>query len=458
MGVIDRVRAAWDGMRQVVRSPVAPWGGGDPYSYTYAYSYGDPNREQLFPSYEQFAGVAYSGNAIVFGIIHRRMQLFSEATFKWRRLADKKLFGNPDLIKLEQPWPGGTTADLLGRMEQDASLAGNAFIRDCGGRLERLRPDLVTIVSTINVDDYGNQVREVVGYIYDPTSTDPDRAIDFYPESEVAHWAPIPDPLANFRGMSWLTPVVREINADTAMTDHRDAYFRNAATPNLILKYANALTAEQKKAIGEQAAARHGGSSNAFRTMVLDAGADPMVVGSNLNEAAYTLVQAAGENRIAVAAGTPSIIVGLKEGLQAATLANFDAAMRLMADLTIRPNWRSACAALQKLVPPPAGCQLWYDTADIAALQAGEADKAATFATDAATADGLIQSGWTPDSVQVAMNARDMSLLVHTGMFSVQLQKPGPAEPAGVAEGSPADAPPALNGKKPAPATAGGRA
>jgi hypothetical protein len=30
----------------------------------------------------------------------------------------------------------------------------------------------------------------------------------------VAHWSPIPDPLANFRGMSWLTPVLREIDAD----------------------------------------------------------------------------------------------------------------------------------------------------------------------------------------------------------------------------------------------------
>jgi phage portal protein BeeE len=287
----------------------------------------------------------------------------------------------------------------------------------------------------------------VIGYIYDPTTVDPDRSIEFYPVAEVAHWSPVPDPMANFRGMSWLTPVIREINADTAMTEHRDSYFRNAATPNLILKYAAQLTQQQKDAIAEQASARHGGPANAFRTMVLDSGADPMVVGSNLNDSAFASVQAAGENRIAVAGGVSAIVVGLKEGLAAATLANYDAAVRFTVDWTFRPNWRSACAALQKLLKVPPGTQLWFDTSDIAALQAGEQEKASTFATDAATADGLIQSGWTPESVKTAIGARDMSLLVHTGLYSVQLQAPGAAQPEPAA--------PSPNGK-PVPATVGG--
>lgn len=436
MGVASRLRVAWDSMRQVVRSPIPP-GGTD--AYVYGFSYGTPNAEKLQPGFDQYASLGYGGNPVVFGIIHRRMQLFSEATFKWRRLSDKKLFGNPDLHKLEEPWPNGSTSELLARMEQDASLAGNAFIRDCGDRLERLRPDLVTIVSTVVRDDLGNEIRDVIGYIFDPTTVDPDRGVEYYPVEQVAHWDPIPDPLANFRGMSWLTPVIREINADTAMTEHRDAYFRNAATPNLILKYAQKLTKEQKQDIRESAAARTGGPVNAFSTMVLDAGADPMVVGNNLDQAAYTVVQAAGENRIAVAAGVPSIIAGLKEGLAAATLANFDSAMRLFADLTVRPNWRGACAALQKLLVVPDGSQLWYDTSDIAALQAGEQEKADTFSTDAATLDALVQAGWTPESAKTALSARDMSLLVHTGLYSVQLQKPGTTEPA-------------PNGKAPIPA------
>jgi predicted acetyltransferase len=36
--------------------------------------------------------------------------------------------------------------------------------------------------------------------------------------------------------MSWLTPIVREIMADKAMTDHKLAFMENAATPNMVVK------------------------------------------------------------------------------------------------------------------------------------------------------------------------------------------------------------------------------
>jgi hypothetical protein len=42
--------------------------------------------------------------------------------------------------------------------------------------------------------------------------------------------------------MSWLTPVVREINADQAMTDYKRRFLDNSATPNLLIKYQQKLT------------------------------------------------------------------------------------------------------------------------------------------------------------------------------------------------------------------------
>ena len=92
----------------------------------------------------------------------------------------------------------------------------------------------------------------------------------------------------------------------------------------------------------------------------------------------FTAVQAAGENRIASAAGVPGIVVGLKEAQDAATYTNYGPAMRRFADLTMRPNWRSACASLAKLVNVPAGSRLWYDITDIAALREGERERAET--------------------------------------------------------------------------------
>jgi HK97 family phage portal protein len=430
VGLRQRALAAWSVLRgtaaQVIDRAVVPanWS-------TFISTYGQPNAERVDPSFEQYALAGYAGNAVIFGIIDKRLKLFSEARFKYRRLADKKLFGDPSLTLLEVPWPDGATGDLLARMEQDASLAGNAYVRavDGGDRLERLRPDWVTIVSHVTVDAFGRQVRDLLGYLYDPTG-DPDRGVEFYPEDEVAHWAPIPDPLANWRGVSWLTAVLKEINADLAMTEHRDAFFRNAATPNLILKYANKLDRGQLDRIRDQVHARHGGPENAGGTLVLDMGADPMIVGAKFSDAQFSELQAAGENRIALAGGVPAIVAGLKEGLDAAAWSMFRQAMRAFADLTMRPNWRSACAALAKLVVVPDGAELWFDVSDIAALQEGEAEAAATMTQQASTASTLITAGFTPESVVTAITAADLTLLQHTGLTSVQLLPPGVAPAA----------------------------
>lgn len=440
MGLFGRasaaIRSAFGVASQSLRLP-------DVSSPVWVYYGSNSSRETIEPTFESYVRHGYYANAVVFGVIRTRLALFSEATFKWRNLKDKKLFGDNDpkgLKLLEQPWPGGSTGELLARMEQDVSLAGNAYIRNCGDYLERLRPDWVVIVSIVDTDPNGYSRRQVVGYLFEPH--DPDRPqVEFYPVEQVAHWSPIPDPLANFRGMSWLTPVIKEITADVAMTEHREAFYRNAATPNLILKYKSKLEQEQVNRIAAQINARHGGPKNAFRTMVLDEGADPMVVGSALNEDGFAQIQAAGENRIAVAAGVPSIVAGLKEGLNAATLANYGEAMRAMADLTTRPNWRSACAALQSLLTVPAGAQLWYDTSDISALQAGEKDQAETMQVLAATASSLIAAGYTPESVILALTSGDMTLLKHTGLYSVQLQPPGPKEPPAPPPGLPQGGP-----------------
>lgn len=423
MGVRSWLRGAGAWAREVLRAPVMPTGP----SGWYGWSYGTPSAEADWGTFADFAFGGYGGNSVVFGLIRTRMSSFSEARFKYRVLADKRLFGDTSLRPLERPWPGATTGELLSRMELDVSLAGNTYVRRAGDRLERLRPDWVTIISEVEHDEMGREIRTVVGYLYEPHG-DPDRGVEVYGVDEVAHWSPIPDPLANFRGMSWLTPVVREVEADNAMTTHRGAYFRNAASPNLILKYKQQLKQSHIDAIADQVNARHGGAENAFRTMVLDVGADPMIVGTALSDTTFSLVQAAGENRIAVASGVPAIVAGLKEGLAAGTHSNYEQAVRQMADMLLRPNWRGACAALAKLVDVPAGAELWFDTSDVALLQEGEASQAATFQVKAATASTLIQAGYEWQSVTVAIEAGDMTLLKHTGLVSVQMHSASQAD------------------------------
>jgi phage portal protein BeeE len=387
-------------------------------------TYGMNGNESILSTLLSNTQQAYSGNAVVFGAILARLSLFSEATFAFRDLADKHLSGsyeldgrrNTALRKLEGPWPNGTTGELLARMLQDADLAGNAYVWDAGEQLVRLRPDWVTIVSELFSDPMGREYRRVVGYYYEPpmTSRGYEGEPKYFTVDEVAHWSPNPDPCANFRGMSWLTPVLREVWADQAMTDYKIQYLSNAASPNLLIKYPQKLGTDSLVSIGDRIQARHGGVDKAFRTLVLDEGADATVIGNSFEQMNFSTVQAAGENRIIIASGVPGIVIGSKEGLMAATYSNYEQAMRRFADVTMRPLWRSVCACLSKLVAVPAGSRLWFDTSDIAALRQGEKERADTMLVLAEAAKALIASGADPDTVTSALTAGDLSMLKFT--------------------------------------------
>lgn len=404
-------------------------------------SYGSPDRESILPQFVSLAQQAYGGNTVVFSAILARIMLFSEVTFKFRSVIDKKLIGNTDLAKLEVPWPNGTTGDLLARMEQDNSLAGNAYVWDAGEQLVRLRPDWVTIVSELRTDGIGREYRSPVGYWWEPPpNTTGQGEPAMFTVDEVAHWCPIPDPCANFRGMSWLTPVVRDIEADSGMTEYKVKYLDNAATPNLVIKYAQKLRDDTVDRIRDRITARHGGVHNAFRTLVLDEGADFTVVGQSFEQMQFQDVQAAGENRICAAAGIDPYLLSLLHSSRGGT--DYASAMRRFVDMTMRPLWRTACAALQQLVPPPNASRLWFDVSDIAALRQGETERAQTMLVQAQTAAVLIQSGFERTSVQEAVTSGELTQLV-----------PAPDAPAAGLPAAGAQAPGQLPQPAPHPAS-----
>jgi HK97 family phage portal protein len=311
-------------------------------------------------------------------------------------------------------------------MIQDVDLSGNAFIRRVGDRLERLRPDWVLIVSG---EDEDTDVREVTGYVYYDGGIGVDDDPMLLPVEDVAHWSPVPDPLAAYRGMSWLTPVVREIDADSAMVVHKGKFFVNGATPNLLVKYPSVIGPETLDRLKTQIQSRFAGSENAYKTMVLDQGADVTVIGSQMAEMAFTAVQSAGESRIAAAGGVPPIVAHLQAGLESTSYAYAREALKTFLHGTLHYLWVSASQTLSKLVVVPAGCELYYDRTDIPALRESEVERQNANQAAAATIASLVMQGFTPQSSVAATVAADLSLLQHSGALSVQLYPNGEAPP-----------------------------
>lgn len=386
--------------------------------------------EETIGSFDQYAMSLLSSNPVVFAATATRMAVFSQARLQWRRRVNGRVvdtFTDWQLAKFQRPWPGGTTSDLLSRMELHDSLAGNAFVRDGGVRLHMMRPDWTTILlgSDLEPDHpaFAEDV-EVLGYMYQPSGTGQGRV---YLPGEVAHFAPIPDPRAAYRGMSWLTPVVREVQADTAATDHKLQFFRNAATPNLLVTFDMSLSREKVKAFKELMEADHQGVWNAYKTLYLGGGADATVIGKDLQQLEFSATQGKGETRIAMASGVHPVVLGASEGLQGSSLnaGNYTAAKRAFSDIRLQHLWTNAVASLAPLAPRPDGAELWFDKSEIPFLQDDLKDTAEIQAKRAQAIRSLTEAGYQPDSVVQAVMADDYSLLTHTGVFSVQLQPPG---------------------------------
>lgn len=379
-----------------------------------------------------------------------RAFVLSQARFVFRNRrvssSPRKVFGNTALSLLERPWPTGTTGELLGRMEWHAGLAGTAYVYrhrrkvSADLRLSLLRPDWTGVIfgSELEPDDPAGAIdAEVVGYAYRAGGLAGGHGkLQILDAADVAQWTPIPDPLNPGIGMSWLTPAIRDMQADKSATEHKLKYFTNAATPNLVIKGIPAQTPAQFNELVDAIEAKHAGAANAFRTLYLTAGADATPIGANLKDIDFRAVQGSGETRISVLSRVPAGILGISEGLQGSSLnaGNFGAARRTFADTWVYPNLQDICASLAPIVNVPSDSELWFSTDDIPLLREDGKDAADIASTEAQTIRNLVDAGYEPTSINNAMRARDWSLLVHTGLFSVQLQPAG-SQPAAITQG-----------------------
>lgn len=403
------------------------------------------DRESIGNDFEAYIENAYKSDGVVFACMLARMSLFSEARFMWRRFRDGRpdtLFPTTELGLLERPWPGGTIGDLLSRMIQDADLAGNAYHTTTddngkygkaasgpGRRIVRMRPDWVTIIlGSKSGHPYDLDTRPV-GFLYKPPINDRGESTPvLLLPSEVAHFSPIPDPSFRFRGMSWLTPVIREIEADKAATKHKLRFFQQGAQIQTVVSLDKEITPEQYEEFVEKFRAQTEGVDTAYKTLFLAGGADITLNGADMKQLDFKVTQGAGETRIASASGMHPVIVGLSEGLSGSSLnaGNFTAAKRLTADKTIRPMWRAAAGALERLLVSPGGdAALWYDDRDVAFLRDDTTDVAEIQSKQAVTARQLTDAGFLPESIVEFLDTGNIKALKHSNLYSVQLQPPG---------------------------------
>jgi phage portal protein BeeE len=426
----------WDGRMPSMFSPEHPLNRFEPFGGT-AWT----DREMIGNDFEGYVMGAFKASGPVFACVQARQFVFSEAVFTFKNKASGKLHGSQALNLLETPWEGGTTGDLLSRMEQDASLAGNSWWTRAddagrlgnaakgkpGERLVRLRPDWVTMIIGSKSGNIRAADAKLMGITYQPQGDNaPDKVL--LATNEIVHYAPVPDPIARFRGMSWLTPILREVEADKSATKHKGAFFDNAAVPNMAVTFDKDTNPEDFAEFVEKFNGSHQGAWNAYKTLFLMGGADVTPLSHDFKSMDFSAVIGKGESRIASAAGVPASWVGFSEGMQGSALnsGNMAANRRRFADGTIRYLWRNAASSLAVLVDVPSDSVLWWDEDGIAFLREDQEDRANIMRIDMNSVDSAIKSGYKPDAAVDAVFSNDIRKLLgqHTGLVSVQMQPP----------------------------------
>lgn len=402
--------------------------------YATSYSVGGRTVEQVPNSYAAYASAAYGSSSVVGACMRVRRDLVSQARFTWREVTDDgtgELKHDDGLAVLDRPWPNGTTGELISKMITDVDLCGNAFVVNAGNRLRWRRPDWMYIV--LSGDPLTDHEVDVIGYVYTPGGGGIEEGKPYLVD-EVCHWSPIPQPGAEYVGMSWMTSALRDIQGDKAASEHKLNFFANGTQLGPIYTLPATLTAEQFKKFQSDNERAHAGSHNAYKAQYIGGGATVTLAASTFQQLELKATQGANETRIAALAGTHPSIVGLSEGLQGASLnaGNFTAARRLVADITLMRLWQDLCASLQTFVEPPDGYELWIRERAIPFLREDAKDAADIFATEMETVTKGVREGFTPDSAKAATQQRNVLLLEHSGLMSVQLQPPGSGVPGEV--------------------------
>jgi hypothetical protein len=382
------------------------------------------------------------------------MQVFSQVRFQWTRFQGSQpgdLFGSSELSVLEQPWPGGTTADLLARMEWNASAAGNAYVRRKGSSLHRLNPQL------------GDHRAGVAGGRRQPGLRSghdgrrlpvraPGRQGPFFQPSQVATTRRCPTRTGTSWACRWITPVLRDLQGDQMATEHKYKFFENGATPNMAIRFDPQVSMANVKAFIELFEEDHRGVANAFKTLYLGGGGDP--VHGRLDLQGHGLRRDPGPGGIPAGerGRCPPVLGGVLRGH-----AGFDAER---GQLRLRP-----APVLRRHDGAPVGERLLVAAAD---HDGAEGREPLVRQPDPVHAGGREGPGHRPvaggvhdrradpgrlhpDSVVAAVRNNDWGLLKHSGLTSVQLVPPSSGqEPVpGFSPGTePGPVPGSANGKE----------
>jgi HK97 family phage portal protein len=192
-----------------------------------------------------------------------------------------------------------------------------------------LRPDRVAPVYT---NTPGNPLR---GWAYgDPTTGTP----QFIPAADcIVFNFPDPDGESGgiVEGLGPLSASRADLSADNLATQHVGALLANYAQPGIALKIPDGIPDQATADLIKAKFRQEFGGNRIGTPAILDAGADIVMLGFNLQQLEFSGLRSDTESRICAAIGVPSILVGANSGLRSSTFSNFESARLFFTETTL---------------------------------------------------------------------------------------------------------------------------
>jgi len=320
---------------------------------------------------EQLTQEGYVKNSIASACINMIATSAPEAKLKVYRVAGNEEIEVTDhwLMRLiERPNPHMSTFELWELTHIYLNTAGAAYwelVRASRNpnapvvEVLPLRPDRIKVIP--DRKDY------IGGYQYEVNG----QSITYEPWEILAF--PLPNPIDEFRPLSPLARVAREIGIDNETTDFTKAFFENGAVPGGILSTDQQLTEEESDRIELRWWQRFRGKRRG-RTAVLGKGAQYQQLSMNFQEMEFESLRAFTETRICAAFGVDPVLlpswVGIRYG---GKYSNYQEARKHLWDETLIPALRRIETKVSMLLEE--GLIARFDVSNVQALQENENDK-----------------------------------------------------------------------------------
>ena len=338
--------------------------------------YGIPGSPAMMPGdgFADYIEQIHRATPVVSSAAVSRALLMSQLRFQAR--ADDGTLSTPAPLDVLRRPGAVTRSAFLSAMEMHASYAGSAYPVLKNGRLFLLRPDWVDQVlasesgpvQTDNGEWVPPSDAERVGLVYQPVARDGSRGRrEVFQRGEFAVWAPEPDPVYWWRGVSWVTAVLSEFCLDGQVTDHQHKFFEKAATPHLVFTMDPAKTPEQVRDFADVLNETHTSPENAHKNLFLGGGTDVKIVGSDLDKLALKDLSGGFETRVASRSMVPAVILGIREGLGGSALnsGNYGQTRRQWADKWFTPTADGLCETLEDVVSLPSTQEITRDRSHV---------------------------------------------------------------------------------------------